>query len=100
MQKLDCLRCSTPMDCLGREKLQLGESNLLFRDLPHLFAGALELEIYACPQCGKMEFFRPRLTKGERDGYSHPELPQKKCPNCGETHDFDYPKCPYCGKTY
>ena len=45
MQKLDCLRCSTPMDCLGREKLQLGESNLLFRDLPHLFAGALELEI-------------------------------------------------------
>ena len=33
-------------------------------------------------------------------GYSHPDLPQKKCPNCGETHDFDYPKCPYCGKTY
>ena len=100
MQKLDCLRCGTAMDCLGREKLQLGESNLLFRDLPHLFAGALELEIYACPKCGKMEFFRPRLTKGERDGYSHADLPQKKCPNCGETHDFDYPKCPYCGKAY
>ena len=85
------------MDCLGREKLQLGEAGLLFGDLPHLFAGALELEIYTCPKCGKVEFFRPRLTKGERDRYSHSDLPQKKCPNCGETHDFDYPKCPYCG---
>lgn len=24
------------------------------------------------------------------------DLPQKKCPKCGRTHDFDYPKCPYC----
>ena len=47
-----------------------------------------------------MEFFRPKLTKGQRDGYSHADLPQKKCPNCGETHDFDYPKCPYCGRNY
>lgn len=26
-------------------------------------------------------------------------LPQKKCPGCGKTHDFDYPKCPHCGYT-
>lgn len=28
------------------------------------------------------------------------DLPQKECPNCGEMHDFDYPKCPHCGHDY
>ena len=27
-------------------------------------------------------------------------LPQKRCPRCGENHDFDYPKCPYCDHDY
>lgn len=27
-------------------------------------------------------------------------LPQRKCPRCGKTHDFDYPKCPYCEHDY
>lgn len=28
------------------------------------------------------------------------ELPQKKCPICGKSHDFDYPHCPHCGYDY
>lgn len=28
---------------------------------------------------------------------SNDGVPQKKCPNCGKEHDFDYPKCPHCG---
>ena len=28
------------------------------------------------------------------------KLPQKKCPKCGKSHDFDYPKCPYCEYGY
>lgn len=27
-------------------------------------------------------------------------LPQKQCPSCGISHDFDYPKCPHCGHDY
>ena len=27
-------------------------------------------------------------------------LPQKQCPSCGTSHDFDYPKCPNCGHDY
>ncbi len=100
MKLLNCLRCGGTMDYLGREKLQLGEAGLLFSDLPHLLAGALELDIYACPDCGKLEFYRPKLTKGELNGYSHSDLPQKTCPKCGETHEFDYPKCPYCHYPY
>ena len=100
MKQMECLRCGASMQCLGREKFQLGEAGILLGDLPHLFAGALELEVYACPVCGKVEFYSPKLTKGELTGYSHEDLPQKKCPHCGETHDFDYPKCPYCGHDY
>ena len=100
MKDLKCLRCGADMVCLGREKVQLGEAGLLLGDLPHLLAGSLELEIYSCPDCGKVEFYRPKLSKGELSGYSNKELPQKKCPNCEEYHDFDYPKCPYCGFDY
>lgn len=27
-------------------------------------------------------------------------LPQRKCPQCGKDHDFDYPQCPHCGHHY
>lgn len=100
MKKLECLRCGSTMDCLGREKIQLGETGFLLGDLPNLFAGALEVEIYSCSSCGKMEFYRPILTKGQREAYAHSDIPQKQCPNCGEAHDFDYPKCPYCKFDY
>ena len=29
-----------------------------------------------------------------------PSLPQKECPSCGKTHDFDYLKCPHCNYKY
>lgn len=32
--------------------------------------------------------------------YQLEDLPQKKCPSCGKSHDFDYPKCPYCDHEY
>ena len=77
-------------------------------DLPNLFVGAMEIEIYVCPKCGKLEFFQPGSDKfaGTADeaktgsGYLPPDapggLPRKKCPVCGAVLDFDYGRCPYC----
>ena len=28
------------------------------------------------------------------------QLPQRRCPQCGKEHDFDYPQCPYCDHSY
>ncbi|MDR1703088.1 MAG: DUF6019 family protein [Clostridiales bacterium] len=28
------------------------------------------------------------------------DINQVTCPNCGRTHDMDYPKCPYCKHVY
>ena len=89
---LCCLRCNKEMHHAKREQLQLGKTGWILGDLPNLFAGALEVDIYICPQCGKFEFFSAEPLEEE--------LPKKKCPACGALHDFDYPKCPSCKYNY
>lgn len=89
---IKCLRCESEMRHMGVEKLQLGQTGWIFGDISNLLAGAIEVEIYCCPMCKKIEFF---LANAEEK-----ELPQKKCPKCGRSHDFDYPKCPYCQYDY
>lgn len=100
MRHLNCLRCGVEMEFIGREKIQLGEYGFFAGHISNLIAGAMELDVLCCPDCGKVEFFRPVLTKGEGTVYSDSSLPQKTCPGCGNKHDFDYPKCPYCGFDY
>ena len=92
MDEMNCLRCSEQMQFLKREKIQLGETTWFLGDARNLWAGALEVDIYVCTNCGKIEFFMPEPAEEA--------LPQKKCPNCGKTHDFDYPKCPFCKYEY
>ncbi|MBQ5739248.1 MAG: hypothetical protein IIV78_02440 [Oscillospiraceae bacterium] len=92
MGKRDCLRCGVPLGRVGRKKFQLGETGWILGDLPNLLAGSLELDIFACPECGSVEFFR---IDAEEDG-----TPTVVCPNCGRRHDFDYPKCPFCKHDY
>lgn len=46
------------MEHLGQESLQLGQYGFLTGHLSNLFSGALEVDIYACRHCGKLEFYR------------------------------------------
>lgn len=94
MRKLLCLRCQTTMVLADTEKLQLGQMGWFLGNLPNLVAGALEVEIYFCPQCGKVEFFLPQP---EEDGN---RIAKKCCPQCGHSHDWDDPKCPICKHNY
>ena len=116
MRKLDCLRCGTTMAFARKEHFQLGKTGIFLGDLPNLMAGSLEMEIYCCPKCGKLEFFRPDdgvYTREEEVpddlppeatsqivGVSRDGVPQVRCPACGKNHDFDYPRCPYCEHPY
>ena len=115
MRALKCLRCAARMTFMKREKIQLGQSGAIFGDWPNILAGALDTEIYCCPQCGKLEFFLPQQHLAEEEeevefqpvdvdqnivGVSTDGVPQIKCPRCGRTHDFDYPKCIYCDFQY
>ena len=89
---IECTRCRQKMNHIRTEKLQFGQTGWILGDLPNLLAGAMEVDIYSCPQCKKLEFFLADDTEAG--------LPQKQCPNCGKRHDFDYPKCPFCKFNY
>ena len=95
MKKLACLRCGENMNHVRTEKFQLGETGWILGDWPNLIAGSMELDVYACPGCGKVEFFLPEESSFKEDG-----IPMRKCPKCGKMHDFDYPKCPFCKYDY
>ena len=94
MCEIKCLRCESEMCCIGTEKIQLGQTGWIFGDLPNLLAGALEVEIYSCKSCGKIEFFQSK-TDIRKDCIS-----TTKCPKCGKIHEIDYPKCPFCKYDY
>lgn len=100
---MPCLRCGGTMNRIKREKLQLGQTGWLLGDWPNLIAGGLEVDIYCCSDCGKLEFYRADThTEHLFPSAQHTsgELPQVTCPNCGIRHDFDYPCCPLCGHEY
>lgn len=115
MRELKCLRCGSPMGLAMREKFQLGQTGLILGDLPNLIAGSLELDVYSCSRCGKIEFFQPDTVvyepRMEQEafgpeagqhiiGVSADGIPQVRCPSCGKSHDFDYPRCPCCDHCY
>ncbi|MDR7870743.1 MAG: hypothetical protein RIN55_07800 [Tissierellaceae bacterium] len=91
---LNCLRCGNSMKYIKSERIQLGKHGFILGDLSNLIAGALEVDIYKCNDCGKIEFFQMGEVQIED------QIEQIECPNCGSTHDIDYPKCPFCKYNY
>lgn len=119
MREMKCLRCGKVMAFLKQEKLQLGQTGFFLGDWPNLLAGALDVEIYGCDHCGKLEFMMPGYAESSTEepeleeveflppeegrsivGVSVEGVPQVECPRCGRQHDFDYPKCIYCDFDY
>lgn len=100
------------MAFLMRESFQKGESGAWVGNLNFHFRGGFEMDVYSCPNCGKLEFFLPESEDPEIEepemesmppdaecsivGVSMDGIPQIRCPVCGRNHDFDYPRCPYC----
>ena len=113
MRQIKCSGCGNKLHFMKQEKIQLGQTGAFLGDWPNILAGALEVEIYCCPKCGKIEFYRPEEydTTEEEEieveeapaeigqhivGVSRDGVPQVRCRGCGKTHDFDYHHCPYC----
>ncbi len=94
-KKLACLRCGGEMGFVKTEHIQLGKIGGIIGTLDNMLAGAMLVDIYCCRDCRRLEFFRQ-----DADEFDEQTTPQRKCPNCGREHDFDYPKCPFCSYDY
>ncbi len=86
------------MKFVGTEQVQLGQTGWLLGSLPNLLSGSLEVGIYICPKCKKIEFFS--TSEDPIASEADDALPQVVCPSCGKSHDFDYTKCPFCKHSY
>ena len=53
-RQLSCLRCGAGMRFIGHDKLQR-RPDLFLSDLTFALAGGMEVDIYSCPTCGKLE---------------------------------------------
>ena len=93
-ETMNCLRCGAKMSHIMTENLQLGKTSWLLGDLPNLLAGALQVHIYYCPGCGKIEFY----AAGEQPAEDGNGMAQVKSPYCGHLHDMDDSRCPYCNQ--
>lgn len=94
-EDLSCLRCGEKMQLIKREFIQLGKAGVFSGDWNNRLAGALDVDILCCAQCGKLEFFRADWSESPDEGNSG--IAKVTCPRCGHLHDMDDPKCPYCG---
>lgn len=77
---LKCLRCGGQME-------NWGEGTLVLRGAG---TGDLEVELYRCPQCNKLEFF----WGGKRDGTT---LKKYRCSGCGRLAGEGEGVCRICG---
>ena len=67
MKKIDCLRCKSPMEFAATEKIQLGETSWILKDLPNLFAGSMEVNIYICHECKKIQIFSSDESENDEE---------------------------------
>ena len=95
-KRIKCLRCGRPMEQLRREHLQMGKTGWILGGLDNLLSGGLDVDILACPGCGKLEFFRGGWS-GAKD-LEEGGIAQVKCHGCGRSYEMDSPKCPFCGE--
>ncbi len=52
-----CLRCEAELEFLGTKEFHEGARWGFLGDLTELFVNRERLDVYGCPNCGRVEFF-------------------------------------------
>ncbi len=86
MRKLKCLRCGRSMSRIKREHLFMGQIGLQWGGMHYQPSRGLDVDVYCCPDCGKLEFYRGEKDQDKRVA-GQSDLDSCKCPFCGEEND-------------
>jgi hypothetical protein len=85
--------CGLEMQPLGEQKFRLEEESLVFLDEP-----LMAFELYACPNCRKVEWYLPaKKIPPKIDLQETPRSFVKKCVKCRENIPLAQEECQYCG---
>lgn len=57
MKALDCPRCNEPLEHLGTKRFHEGTNWGLLGEIGEFFVNRDRFDVYACPRCGRVEFF-------------------------------------------
>ncbi len=60
IRQIYCPYCDVLLRYRGANRIQLGKWNFFFEHWDNWRSGALNVQIYECPKCGKIELFRIR----------------------------------------
>lgn len=63
---LTCLRCPGTLEHLGTRRFHEGTNWGVLGELGELFVKREQFDIYACPRCGKVEFFVDGVGEAHR----------------------------------
>ena len=66
VNRTQCLRCTGKMQRIGIREIQLGRVGFFLGTLPNLISGSLVVEIQACSECGKLEFYTPDELESDK----------------------------------
>ncbi len=58
VRHIDCPYCGIQLTYQGAHRIQLGRWGLLLEHWDNWLSGALNVQLYECPKCGKIEMFR------------------------------------------
>ena len=60
-----CVRCEAELEFLGTKEFHEGTRWGIFGDFTELFVNRERLDFYACPSCGRVEFFLDGVGEAE-----------------------------------
>jgi len=63
MDFLFCLRCKERLEYTGKKRLHAGDNWGVIGNIGELMVEQLSLDMYVCPQCGRVEFFADKTGK-------------------------------------
>ena len=74
----------------------MGQIGLQWGGMHYQPSRGLDVDVYCCPDCGKLEFYRGEKDQDKR--VAGQSIAQVKCSSCGGRYDLDSCKCPFCGE--